>query len=174
MVTSVLEPSSNQLSAIRRFILDAWKLAGPGALGWTGATEETISEIASEQYLEGLLANPNLKFFVTEENGEITGFAANRIQDASTMELAGIMVRQDLLDKGIGTLLISKCIDHATNSGFAKMQVKTETSNQRAIQFYVKKGFVQVGEAVETVDDSKVKVAVLELALSQSKNPSRS
>jgi ribosomal protein S18 acetylase RimI-like enzyme len=145
--------------------LDAWKRTGPQALGWAGATEDTIHEISSEQYLMGLVSDSKLKFFVSEENGEITGFAATRVQDGSTMELAGIIVRDDLVGKGIGSLLISKCIGSARDAGFANMTVKTEASNQHAISFYLKKGFVPIGNAVETVEDSKVELTMLRLVL---------
>jgi ribosomal protein S18 acetylase RimI-like enzyme len=160
-----VEPNPDQIRALGRFMLDAWKRAGPGAFGWTGATEDTIQEISSEKYLKGLVSNPKMKFFLSEENGEITGFAVNRVQDSYTMELAGIIVREDLLGKGIGSLLISKCIDSARDAGFASMIVKTETSNEYAISFYVKKGFVRIGNVVETVENSKVELAVLRLVL---------
>jgi ribosomal protein S18 acetylase RimI-like enzyme len=146
-------------------MLEAWKRAGPRALGWTGATEETIHEISSDKYLKELVSNPKLKLFVSEENGEITGLAINRVQDSSTMELAGIIVREDLLGKGIGSLLLSTCIDSARDAGFANMVVKAETSNDRAISFYTKKGFVRVGNTVETVETSKVDLTTLRLAL---------
>jgi ribosomal protein S18 acetylase RimI-like enzyme len=160
-----VEPNTDQIRALGKFVLAAWKRAGPQALGWTGATEYTIHDIASEESLMGLVSNPKLKFFACEENGEVTGFAANRVQDASTIELAGIIVRDDLLGKGIGSLLISKCIDSARDAGFSGMIVKTEASNERAISFYVKRGFVRLGNAVETVDDSKVELATLKLVL---------
>ena len=145
--------------------MDAWKRAGPGALGWTGATEYTIQEIASEKYLKRLVSNPKMKFLVSEENGEITGFAVNRAKDNSTMELAGIIVRDDLLSKGVGSLLLSRCVEFAREAGFVSMTVKTEMSNERAINFYMKKGFVRVGGIVETVETSRVELAVLKLAL---------
>ena len=134
-------------------------------MGWTGATEDTIHEVSSEEHLKGLVSDPKLKFYVSEENGEITGFAANRVQDASTIELAGIIVRDDLLGKGIGSLLISKCIGSARDAGFSGMVVKTEASNERAISFYVKKGFVRLGNAVEIVENSKIGLATLRLTL---------
>jgi ribosomal protein S18 acetylase RimI-like enzyme len=160
-----VESSPDQIHALRRFILDAWSKAGPEALGWAGATEDTIHEISSEEYLTQLVSNPKLQLFVAEENGEITGFAINRVQDASTIELAGIIVRNDLLGKGIGSLLISRCIRSARDAGFASMVVKTETSNERAISFYMKQGFVPLRNIVETVNDSKVDLAVLRLVL---------
>jgi len=95
----------------------------------------------------------------------ITGIAATRVQDSSTMELAGIIVREDLLGKGIGSLLISKCIDSARGAGYVSMVVKTENSNERAITFYTKKGFARIGNVVETIEDSNVQLVVLRLIL---------
>jgi putative acetyltransferase len=112
-----------------------------------------------------LVSDPKLKFYVSEENGEITGFASTEVQDGSTMELAGIIVRDDLLGKGVGSLLISKCIDSARDAGFASMVVKTEASNERAISFYMKRGFVRIRNVVETVESSKVELAMLRLVL---------
>jgi ribosomal protein S18 acetylase RimI-like enzyme len=146
-------------------VLDAWNRAGPQALGWAGATEDTIHEISSEEHLMELVSDSKLKFFVSEENGEITGFAVNRVQDGSTIELAGIIVRDDLLGKGIGSLLISQCIESARDAGFASMVVKTEASNERAIGFYMKRGFVRIGNAVETVENSKIDLAMLRRVL---------
>ena len=165
MKVRAVEPSRDQVRALGKFVLDAWKRAGPQALGWTGATEDTIHEISSEEHLMELVSDPKLKLFVTEENGEISGFAVNRVHDASTIELAGIIVRDDLLGKGFGSLLISKCISSARDAGFTSMVVKTEASNERAISFYVKNGFVRLGKVVETVDNSKVDLAMLRLLL---------
>ena len=165
MKVRTVEPNPDQIRALGKFVRDAWKRAGPQALGWTGATEDTIHQISSEEYLMELASEPKLKLFVAEDNGEITGFAANRVQDASTIELAGIIVRDDLLGKGIGSLLISKCIDSAKDAGFARIVVKTEASNERAISFYLKKGFVRLGNVVETVDNSKMDLAMFRLIL---------
>jgi ribosomal protein S18 acetylase RimI-like enzyme len=160
-----VEPNPEEVRALGRFRLDAWRRAGRGALGWTGATDDTIREISSEEYLKGLVSSPKMKFFSCEENGEITGFAVNRIQDGSTMELAGIIVREDQVGKGIGSLLLSKCIEFARAERFQNMVVKTETSNERAIAFYLKNEFVRVGDTVETFVSSKVELAVLRRSL---------
>jgi ribosomal protein S18 acetylase RimI-like enzyme len=160
-----VEPDSQHIRALGRFMLDAWKRAGPQALGWTGANDNTIREISSENYLTALVSNPKLKFFLSMENDKITGFAVNRLVDSSTMELAGIIVRNDLLGKGVGSHLISECITYARNAGFAKMMVKTEASNDRAIKFYTSKGFVRSGNVVETVQNSEVELAEFKLVL---------
>lgn len=51
----VLKAGLKDISEVRAFILKAWGQAGPSAFGWTGATHETIGEIASEEFLRGLL-----------------------------------------------------------------------------------------------------------------------
>jgi ribosomal protein S18 acetylase RimI-like enzyme len=130
-----------------------------------GASEDTLREISAEKYLKTVISNPKMRFFSSEEHGEITGFAVNRVQDDSTMELAGIIVREDLLSQRIGSFRLSKCVEFARETGFTNMVVKIEMSNERALNFYVKKGFVQVGDTVETVEDSKVELATLKLAL---------
>jgi len=161
----IVESNPDELRALGRFMRDAWKTAGPGALGWTGASEDTIQEISSEKYLRKLVSDRNMRFFSSEENGEITGFAAVRVQDDSTMELAGIIVHEDLLGKGIGSLLLSRCVEFAREAGSTNIVVKTETSNERAIIFYVNKGFVRLGDAVETVEGSNVELTTLKLVL---------
>lgn len=45
------------------------------------------------------------------------------------------------------------------------MVVKTETSNERALNFYIEKGFTKVGNAVEMVGNSKVDLVVLNVEL---------
>jgi ribosomal protein S18 acetylase RimI-like enzyme len=161
----IVGTNPDHIRVLRRFMLDAWKRAGPGALGWTGATEETIHEISSEKYLEQLVSSPKMKFFLAEEDGEAVGFAANRIQNDFTVELAGIIVREDLFSKGIGSLLLSECVRSARGAGFTSMVAKTETSNERAISFYTKKGFARAADTVEMVENSKLELAVLKLAL---------
>jgi len=116
-------------------------------------------------YLGDMVSNPEMRLFSCEENGEITGFAVNRVQDSSTMELAGIIVREDLLGKGIGSVLLSKCIESARDAGFTKMVAKTETSNERVISFHMKKGFLRVRDTVETVENSRVELTLLKLPL---------
>jgi len=70
-LSSVQEASVSKLVAddiprLGLFVLDAWRLAGPSALGWTGATDENIEEIASESFLQRFIGNPNLKAFISK------------------------------------------------------------------------------------------------------------
>jgi len=147
------------------FFLQAWREAGPGALGFTGATEETIREVASEEFLKGRLSNRNVKMYIVEDGGKILGFAATRKIDDDSIELTGIIVLETATGKGIGTELFKKVISCANQVGLRKIVVKTEVFNDRANSFYKKMGLAEVGKTIENVEGRSVDVVVLEKAL---------
>jgi len=157
-----VQATSADVQKLTSFFLQAWKEAGPGALGFTGATEETINEITSEEFLKERLSDAAVKMFIVEENGKILGFAATRVMDENAIELSGVIVLESATGKGFGTILIREVISYARQVGVQKIIVKTEVLNQRAISFYRKMGFVEVGKATEDVEGKGVDVVVLE------------
>ena len=52
---AVRRATLDDVEALRGFILRALEEAGPGALGWTGASEDAVSEIAGVEFLSSLL-----------------------------------------------------------------------------------------------------------------------
>jgi ribosomal protein S18 acetylase RimI-like enzyme len=164
-MTLIVELSPSDIPHLRAFILDAWRLAGHSALGWAGATEENIEEISSESFLHRLVDNPNLKVFVGKTGENVVGFCVTRKIDDQTVELAGIIVRQDQLGKGIGSDLFKLTKRRAVECGFATMIVKTESTNERALSFYRKKEFVEEKQVVEELINAKVNLTVLKLDL---------
>jgi ribosomal protein S18 acetylase RimI-like enzyme len=162
---SVVFPTVRDVKAIREFFLVAWRQAGSEALGWAGATESNIQEISSEGFISSLLSSPETKVFAFSQEGRILGIAVNRKMDESTVELAGIIVQQDALGKGIGTALLKSAITSSKELGFLSMRVKTETNNQNAISFYRKNGFTELGTGDEEVDGKSVSVVNLTLSL---------
>lgn len=161
----VSEPTSSDIPKLRSFVLEAWRLAGPAALGWTGATDENIGEISSESFLQGFIGNPNLRVFISKTGENVVGFCAMRKIDHRSIELAGIIVRQDELGLGIGSDLFETARKEAALSGFNTMVVETESTNDRALSFYRSKGFTEVEKAVEEVRGTKVNLTVLKLNL---------
>ncbi|NWG10554.1 GNAT family N-acetyltransferase [Candidatus Bathyarchaeota archaeon] len=161
----VSELTACDIPRLRAFILEAWRLAGPSALGWTGATDENISEIASENYLQGFIGNADLKVFISKIRENVVGFCALRKIDDRSVELAGIVVRQDQLGRGVGTDLFEAAKKQAVRSGFATMLVKTESINDRALSFYRSKGFVEGEHVVEEIRGIYVNLTVLKLDL---------
>ena len=164
-MASVSELVLDDIPRLGLFVLEAWRLAGPSALGWTGATDENIREIASENFLQRFIGNPNLKVFISKKGEEVVGFCAVRKIDDRKVELAGIIVRQDQQGHGIGTDLFEIARKEAVRSRFTTMIVKTESANDKALHFYRSKGFAEEERTVEEIDGAKVNLTVLGLNL---------
>jgi ribosomal protein S18 acetylase RimI-like enzyme len=153
----VIRPARpNDVSKLSAFFVEAWKEAGPGALGFAGATEEAIREIASEEFLKKRLATPTIQMMVAEEERRIIGFSSMRRVEAREAELSGIAVLESATGKGVGSRLLRKALDAARKRGFNSVRVKTEVTNERAISFYRKAGFTESGKAVERVGGAKM------------------
>jgi ribosomal protein S18 acetylase RimI-like enzyme len=147
------------------FFIQAWKEAGPGALGFTGATEEAIKEIASEKFLARRLSSPNARIVVAEEEGRIFGFASLRGLGEGRGELNGIVVLKGAEGRGIGTRLVHRACNESVRLNWKGLVVKTEVFNQRAIGFYKKNGFVETRKTTEKVGGARVPLQVLEKRL---------
>lgn len=166
----VSELAAGDIPQLRLFVLEAWRLAGPSALGWTGATDENIAEIASESSLQRFIGNVNLSVFIGKARETVVGFCALRKIDDCSVELAGIIVRQDQVGKGIGTGLFEMAKKEAVRSGFTTMLVKTESNNYKALRFYRSKGFAGEDEVVEEINRNKVNLTVLKLNLEKNEH----
>lgn len=161
----VRKATADDVRKLSAFILEAWQEAGPGALGFAGATDEVIRELASEPTLRTLLANPAVRILVTDEAGDIVGFSSLKRVDSGTAELSGIVVLQSLVGRGLGTELFEKARAFAATEGYVRMVVKTEVINDRAIAFYKKLGFIETARVAEDVEGTEVRLLVLERSL---------
>jgi ribosomal protein S18 acetylase RimI-like enzyme len=168
-MTPVSKLAASDIPQLKSFLREAWRLAGPSALGWTGGTDENIAEIASESFLQGFIRNPNLKVFISKTGENVIGFCAVRKIDDQLLELAGIIVRQDHLGKGIGTDLFEMARKEAIASGFTTMLVKTESNNDRALSFFRSKGFVEEEQVAEEISGIKVNLNILKLDLQKTR-----
>ena len=155
----------NDAAPLGAFFMESWKEVGPGALGFTGATEEAIKEIASKDFLVKRLSSPNTRIVVAEKSGRILGFASIRRSGQGVGELSGIVVLKGETSRGLGTKLVRKAFDASTKLGLGRLVVKTEAFNVRAIGFYEKNGFTRKAKATEKIGRTKVPIQVLEKRL---------
>lgn len=118
-------------------------------------------EIASEEFLNGLLANPIIQVTFAEDSERVVGFCSVRKTREREVELSGIIVLNSTRGKGIGTRLLRKVIESAKRRGSTLMLVKTEVVNERALGFYRKEGFVESGKTVEKIGRTKVALGVM-------------
>jgi ribosomal protein S18 acetylase RimI-like enzyme len=161
----IREAKQEDVESLIEFLLKAWKEAGPGALGWTGATEETIRHIASHGFLSNLLERDDTRVFITLHEGQMVGFSSNRRIDDELVELSGIVILESMTGVGIGHRLIEHSIEAARDDGYTKMVVKTESFNERAVNFYLRNGFRQEATKEEEVEGSNVELVELVLPL---------
>ncbi len=159
----VTKAKAEDASELGTFILGSWKEAGPHALGWVGANDETINELASPPYLQRRISRRNSGILVARKGGEIVGFVANRKIDEREVELTGVIVLRGKEGLAVGSELLLCAKAAAAKSSYRKMIVRTEADNNRAITFYKSNGFVELGKVEEMVDGERV--AFVELAV---------
>jgi len=156
---------ASDIESFKRFMIRAWDEAGPGAPGWTGASDERVEQLTSNDFLSSLLTRAEVTVFLAWDEGEVVGFASNRKVDDETVELSGIVVLESMTGKGIGSRLIDSAVKAAADDGFSQLVVKTEIFNERAIGFYTNKGFEIEDQMVSEVEGVKVELVELRLLL---------
>ncbi len=162
----VVRPArKNDVAQLGAFFTRAWKEAGPSALGFTGATDEAVKAISSEEFLLQRLRSPNIRIIIAEGNREILGFASIRTTGKREGELSGVVVLENASRMGLGSKLVRKACESAAKLGLEKLVVKTETFNQRAIGFYKKNEFMESEKTSEKVGKVQVPLLVLERKL---------
>jgi ribosomal protein S18 acetylase RimI-like enzyme len=161
----IIEATESEIPAIGSFFLEMWKQSGPDAPGFTGATEEVIAEIARPDAILARIAGPERRMFLARSGGAVVGFAATRFIDDAQIELAGVIVLQTMIGRGVGTPLVEAAVESARSHGHKLMRVSTETGNTRALQFYQSRGFEICGESSENVEGTTVPVVELERPL---------
>jgi len=163
---AVRAATPSDVPSLKTFFGEAWKEAGPDALGFTGATEEAIHDIASKRFLHSLIARTDRHVVVASKGGRVLGFCALKALGSGVAELSGIVVLESATGKGIGTRLLRRSGTIAKKRGYERIIVKTETNNKRAISFYKKMGFSETKKVSEDIGKAKVKLLVLEESIS--------
>lgn len=156
------EATDDDVAAFATFFREAWKQAGPGALGFAGANDQVIAELTAPEAVLERIGGPDRRMFLASEGERVVGFAATKRIDAATVELAGIIVLKTMAGGGVGTDLVEEAVASARGEGYRSMIVRTETTNERARAFYERRGFTLTGSTTERVEGSTVEVWELE------------
>lgn len=101
------------------------------------------------------IAAPSLETWLAMDGEAIAGFAQLRIRvrprcvsAESACEVQRLYVETRFHGKGVAAPLMDACIDSARGHGTAALWLGVWERNLRAIAFYAKCGFVEVGEQV--------------------------
>lgn len=118
--------------------------------------EDMTAYITSSFSLEQItkeLNNPRNRFLLASKEKEVIGYAKlaeNRPPDSvrggNPLELARIYVDRPFIGKGVGAALMQAAITYATRVGRDMLWLGVWQKNPRAIEFYTRWGFQQVGE----------------------------
>ena len=163
---------------------DAKMLSELGAKTFYNAFEKDNTPEDIEAYLKGSfspeiqfneLSMPDVIFLIAESEGIPIGYAQlimnskdDAIRRTRPLEIRRIYASQEYLGKGVGTELMQATINEARRRGYDCVWLGVWEKNQRAIDFYKKWGFREVGTHLFYVGDDPQNDYVMELELARS------
>ena len=118
------------------------------------------------------LSAPENIFLIAEVENEPIGFAqlileskADSLRGSKCMEVRRIYASQEYISKGVGKLLMQASIQEARQRGCDSLWLGVWERNPRAIAFYKKWGFNEVGTHTFHVGDDPQRDFIMELML---------
>jgi RimJ/RimL family protein N-acetyltransferase len=110
------------------------------------------------------------QYLAVDSNGEVIGWCDIRPVEHPTRSHVGELgmgILNGFRGKGIGTSLVKKCLQHATQAGLEKVELQVYETNIPAIELYSKFGFKIVGtrERYRKVDGRYENCVLMELFL---------
>ena len=120
-------------------------------------TKEDMDKFMNEKFTKEALMNEvgaerNI-FLLAFEADEPVGYARMRennnppaLGNEQAIEIARIYAVQSSIGKGVGSALMQKCIDTATQRNFGTVWLGVWEHNKRAIDFYTRWGFQKFAE----------------------------
>jgi diamine N-acetyltransferase len=127
-------------------------------------TPENMAAYLADTYSPAIqareLADPAAKFMIIESEGEAAGYARIKFGNAPTvivgerpMEISRLYARKGWIGKGVGARLMEECLNQAERSNCDVVWLDVWSRNHRAIAFYSKWGFIEVGTQVFQLGD---------------------
>ena len=117
--------------------------------------EAYLTEHFSEEKVAQEIADPRAVFLIAELAGKPLGYAKLNMGDpdagvtgAKPVELVRLYVLPESIGQGIGARLMKEAIETATSRGFETLWLGVWEHNHRAIGFYRKWGFEEVGSHI--------------------------
>lgn len=105
-------------------------------------------------YFTNLVNNLNALCLIATDNKVSIGYIAAAPKNfghrkSKYLEIENMGVIPQYRSKGIGSLLIKKCLKWAKKKGFDKVYVNSYFANSKAIGFYKKSGFSEIDVSLE-------------------------
>ena len=141
-------------------------------------TEENIQLYLKKTYSHEIqlreLSDSNVIFLIAAIDGQIVGYVKinlnsrdEAVRGSKTLEIERIYASKDHIGKGIGKELMQACIKEAKRRDCDSIWLGVWEKNSRAIEFYKKWGFKEVGTHVFMLGKDPQMDFVMELSLEQ-------
>ena len=111
-----------------------------------------LKQSFSEEIQSAQLSDPETVFLIAELDGSPVGYVKlnlNRDYDSQmnpkTLEIERIYAVKEFVGKGVGSQLMQACVDEARQRGCNSIWLGVWEKNPRAIRFYKKWGFQEIG-----------------------------
>jgi ribosomal protein S18 acetylase RimI-like enzyme len=131
---------------VNRVLVITWRDTYDGLIG-----REKVDEMTSRWHAIGVLARqvdaPGYSFLVAEVNRTIVGHALFNAEHAPVLSLARLYVLPSYQRQRIGEALLAAGIDRHPFA--TTLRVNVEADNAKGVSFYIRQGFVVVGERLE-------------------------
>jgi len=95
-------------------------------------------------HLYELFQQPGSIYYIAEQEGELLGGAGifpTETLPAETCELVKMYLKPEARGKGLGKLLIEKCLEFAKGFGYMQVYIETMPELRKAVSVYEKFGF---------------------------------
>ncbi|MGB4843358.1 MAG: GNAT family N-acetyltransferase [Ferruginibacter sp.] len=140
IIRTIRQDDNPVLATIIRNTLAEFKANKPGTVYYDETTDHLYEVFKADKSI----------YFVAEQNGKISGGAGiypTVNLDEGTCELVKLYLSPDGRGKGIGKLLMEKCISAAKEMGYKKIYLETMPELTIAIPMYEKFGFTFLSSA---------------------------
>lgn len=131
-----------------------------------------IADFFNPQAMKAELEDANSTFFLVEANGKAVAYAKLRegqpaecVKGENIIELHRLYVLEKMIRHGIGRLLIEKCLNEAKLRGFEALWLSVFNLNTRAIGFYERLGFKNIGETGFYYGEKRLSCFVMKIEL---------
>ena len=147
-------------------------VASFGAQNTPGNVAGHLAKAFGVEIQQGELSNPAATYLIAEQDGRIAGYAQVRegltpacITGPSPVEVLRFYVVQDFHGTGIAQALMDACATEARRRGGRTLWLGVWDQNPRAIRFYTKWGYRDVGGQTFMLGDDPQQDRVLSMSL---------
>lgn len=121
-----------------------------------------LEEFFSTEKIRNGLTDANTAFYFLYRNGKLAGYlklneapAQTDIHDEQSLEIERIYVSREFQGEGLGRFLMDKAINIAAQRNKKYIWLGVWEKNDKALRFYQKSGFYQIGTHLFVIGDDK-------------------